>query len=55
MSSAVPRPGRDDPVRHPDTQGAFHVSGLVDEDPAASGHGFRTTLGQLRAVAAQVK
>jgi hypothetical protein len=31
------------------------VSGLVDEDPAVSGHGFRTTLGQLRAVAAQVK
>ncbi|NYH41693.1 hypothetical protein HNR22_001420 [Micromonospora jinlongensis] len=34
---------------------AMAVSGLVDEDPAASGHGFRTTLGQLRAVAAQVK
>ncbi|MGC4746664.1 hypothetical protein ACLQ28_13515 [Micromonospora sp. DT201] len=31
------------------------VSGLLAEDPAASGHGFRTTLGQLRAVAAQVK
>ncbi|MGC4759233.1 hypothetical protein [Micromonospora trifolii] len=30
------------------------VSGLNAEDPAASGHGFRTTLGQLRAVAAQV-
>ncbi|MCZ7374990.1 hypothetical protein [Micromonospora sp. WMMC250] len=34
---------------------AMAVSGLVTEDPAASGHGFRTTLGQLRAVAAQVK
>ncbi|MGC4815014.1 hypothetical protein ACLQ29_31250 [Micromonospora sp. DT228] len=34
---------------------AMAVSGLVDEDPAASGHGFRTTLGQVRAVAAQVK
>ncbi|MEU8153221.1 hypothetical protein AB0B94_06115 [Micromonospora sp. NPDC048986] len=31
------------------------VSGLNAEDPAASGHGFRTTLGQLRAVAAQTK
>lgn len=31
------------------------VSGLVAEDPAASGHGLRTTLGQLRVVAAQVK
>ncbi|WP_327040935.1 hypothetical protein OG400_26310 [Micromonospora ureilytica] len=31
------------------------VSGLNAEDPAASGHGFRTTLGQLRTVAAQVK
>ena len=31
------------------------VSGLLAEDPAASGHGFRTTLGQLRAVAAQVR
>ena len=31
------------------------VSGLLAEDPAASGHGFRTTLGQLRTVAAQVK
>ncbi|WP_328653679.1 hypothetical protein OG598_07385 [Micromonospora sp. NBC_00330] len=31
------------------------VSGLNAEDPAASGHGFRTTLGQLRAVAAQAK
>lgn len=29
------------------------VSGLNAEDPATSGHGFRTTLGQLRAVAAQ--
>ncbi|MGC5310607.1 hypothetical protein [Micromonospora zamorensis] len=34
---------------------AMAVSGLVAEDPAASGHGLRTTLGQLRAVAAQVK
>ncbi|MEU7656781.1 hypothetical protein AB0C41_32690, partial [Micromonospora taraxaci] len=34
---------------------AMAVSGLVTEDPAASGHGFRTTLGQLRAVAAQVE
>ncbi|MEV4497468.1 hypothetical protein AB0J84_17425 [Micromonospora arborensis] len=34
---------------------AMAVSGLLAEDPAASGHGFRTTLGQLRAVAAQVK
>ncbi|MGC5287463.1 hypothetical protein [Micromonospora sp. DT231] len=34
---------------------AMAVSGLVDEDPAASGHGFRTTLGQVRAVATQVK
>ncbi|MFG1654514.1 hypothetical protein ACGFIE_31735 [Micromonospora sp. NPDC049275] len=33
---------------------AMAVSGLLAEDPAASGHGFRTTLGQLRAVAAQV-
>ncbi|RAO31078.1 hypothetical protein ONO23_03904 [Micromonospora noduli] len=31
---------------------AMAVSGLNAEDPAASGHGFRTTLGQLRAVAA---
>ncbi|SCE95494.1 hypothetical protein [Micromonospora saelicesensis] len=31
------------------------VSGLNAEDPAASGHGFRTTLGQLRAVAAQAR
>ncbi|MEW2146200.1 hypothetical protein AB0869_25645 [Micromonospora vinacea] len=31
------------------------VSGLLAEDPAASGHAFRTTLGQLRAVAAQVR
>ncbi|WP_433308804.1 hypothetical protein ACQP0U_18840 [Micromonospora sp. CA-269861] len=31
------------------------VSGLNAEDPAASGHGFRTTLGQLRAVAAQIR
>ncbi|MET7948525.1 hypothetical protein [Micromonospora sp. NPDC005324] len=29
------------------------VSGLNAEDPAASGRGFRTTLGQLRAVAAR--
>ncbi|MEU7772223.1 hypothetical protein AB0C44_12975 [Micromonospora taraxaci] len=34
---------------------AMAVSGLVTEDPAASGHGFRTTLGQLRAVADQVE
>ncbi|MEU8255586.1 hypothetical protein AB0C06_15145 [Micromonospora inaquosa] len=34
---------------------AMAVSGLLAEDPAASGHGFRTTLGQLRTVAAQVK
>ena len=34
---------------------AMAVSGLLAEDPAASGHGFRTTLGQLRAVAAQVR
>ncbi|MEU7848891.1 hypothetical protein AB0B74_22365 [Micromonospora parva] len=34
---------------------AMAVSGLLTEDPAASGHGFRTTLGQLRAVAAQVR
>ncbi|MGW4683056.1 hypothetical protein ACWEOS_31735 [Micromonospora taraxaci] len=34
---------------------AMAVSGLVSEDPAASGHGFRTTLGQLRAVAAQAR
>ncbi|MCG5470696.1 hypothetical protein LADH09A_004667 [Micromonospora sp. LAH09] len=34
---------------------AMAVSGLVAEDPTASGRGFRTTLGQLRAVAAQVK
>ncbi|MFD6683007.1 hypothetical protein [Micromonospora parva] len=33
---------------------AMAVSGLLTEDPAASGHGFRTTLGQLRTVAAQV-
>ncbi|RZT79139.1 hypothetical protein EV382_2336 [Micromonospora violae] len=31
------------------------VSGMLAEDPTASGHGFRTTLGQLRSVAAQVK
>ncbi|MBM0205941.1 hypothetical protein JNW90_25175 [Micromonospora sp. STR1s_5] len=31
------------------------VSGLNAEDPAVSGHGFRTTLGQLRAVAAQAR
>lgn len=31
------------------------VSGLNAEDPVASGHGFRTTLGQLRAVAAQAE
>ncbi|MET8257814.1 hypothetical protein [Micromonospora sp. NPDC005205] len=31
------------------------VSGLNAEDPAASGRGFRTTLGQLRAVAAQAR
>ncbi|MGA4727616.1 hypothetical protein ACPB67_09380 [Micromonospora taraxaci] len=34
---------------------AMAVSGLVSEDPTASGHGFRTTLGQLRAVAAQAR
>ncbi|MEH0927445.1 hypothetical protein [Micromonospora sp. CPCC 205558] len=34
---------------------AMAVSGLLAEDPGASGHGFRTTLGQLRTVAAQVK
>ncbi|RAN94173.1 hypothetical protein [Micromonospora noduli] len=34
---------------------AMAVSGLNAEDPAASGHGFRTTLGQLRAVAAQAE
>ncbi|BCJ74935.1 hypothetical protein CS0771_44790 [Catellatospora sp. IY07-71] len=34
---------------------AMAVSGLLAEDPAAAGKGFRTTLGQLRAVAAQVK
>ncbi|MEU5872949.1 hypothetical protein AB0A73_15530 [Glycomyces sp. NPDC047369] len=34
---------------------AMAVSGLLTEDPAASGHGFRTTLGQLRTVAAQVR
>ncbi|MBM7489210.1 hypothetical protein JOD64_000432 [Micromonospora luteifusca] len=34
---------------------AMAVSGLLAEDPAASGHGFRTTLGQLRTVAAQVR
>ncbi|MEU4472001.1 hypothetical protein [Micromonospora sp. NPDC023888] len=34
---------------------AMAVSGLVTEDPAASGHGFRTTLDQLRAVTAQVR
>jgi hypothetical protein len=27
------------------------VTGLLTEDATASGHGFRTTLGQLRAVA----
>ncbi|MFC3505545.1 hypothetical protein ACFOOK_31935 [Micromonospora krabiensis] len=31
------------------------VTGLRAEDPAAAGQGFRTTLGQLRAVAAQVR
>ncbi|WP_430502656.1 hypothetical protein ACQRWP_13965 [Micromonospora trifolii] len=31
------------------------VSGLNAEDPAASGRGFRTTLGQLRAVAGQAR
>ncbi|MEW2429458.1 hypothetical protein AB0877_15725 [Micromonospora sp. NPDC047644] len=31
------------------------VSGLNAEDPAASGRGFRTTLGQLRAVAARAR
>ncbi|GAB3932198.1 hypothetical protein [Micromonospora vulcania] len=34
---------------------AMAVTGLLAEDPAASGKGFRTTLGQLRTVAAQVK
>ncbi|GIF82677.1 hypothetical protein ACFQY4_27215 [Catellatospora bangladeshensis] len=34
---------------------AMAVSGLLAEDPAAAGKGFRTTLGQLRAVAAQVE
>ncbi|MEU1244956.1 hypothetical protein ABZ388_31765 [Micromonospora parva] len=34
---------------------AMAVSGLLTEDPAASGHGFRTTLDQLRTVAAQVR
>ncbi|GHJ49284.1 hypothetical protein Cs7R123_66260 [Catellatospora sp. TT07R-123] len=32
---------------------AMAVTGLLVEDPAASGKGFGTTLGQLRAVAAQ--
>ncbi|MBQ0992752.1 hypothetical protein KBX08_21995 [Micromonospora sp. H61] len=31
------------------------VNGLNAEDPAASGHGFRTTLGRLRAVAAPAR
>lgn len=34
---------------------AMAVSGLLTEDPASAGKGFRTTLAQLRAVAVQVE
>ncbi|MEU8181362.1 hypothetical protein AB0B85_00150 [Micromonospora sp. NPDC049044] len=47
--------GADDDAVVASRSQAMAVSGLVTEDPAASGHGFRTTLGQLRSVAAQVK
>ncbi|MDG4757435.1 hypothetical protein [Micromonospora sp. WMMD710] len=45
--------GGDDAVASTRSQ-AMAVTGLLAEDPAASGRGFRTTLGQLRTVAAQV-
>lgn len=45
--------GSDDSAAATTRSQAMAVSGLLAEDPAASGKGFRTTLGQLRAVAAQ--
>ncbi|GIF91884.1 hypothetical protein [Catellatospora chokoriensis] len=45
--------GSDDAAAATTRSQAMAVSGLLAEDPAASGKGFRTTLGQLRAVAAQ--
>ncbi|MEU7820847.1 hypothetical protein [Catellatospora sp. NPDC049133] len=45
--------GADDAAAATTRSQAMAVSGLLAEDPAASGKGFRTTLGQLRAVAAQ--
>ncbi|GAA2375714.1 hypothetical protein Cme02nite_05330 [Catellatospora methionotrophica] len=45
--------GSDDAASATTRSQAMAVSGLLAEDPAASSKGFRTTLGQLRAVAAQ--
>ncbi|WP_155375207.1 hypothetical protein [Catellatospora vulcania] len=45
--------GSDDSAAATTRSTTMAVSGLLAEDPAASGKGFRTTLGQLRAVAAQ--
>ena len=45
--------GADDSAAATTRSTTMAVSGLLAEDPAASGKGFRTTLGQLRAVAAQ--
>ncbi|WP_144123562.1 hypothetical protein [Catellatospora sichuanensis] len=45
--------GSDDAATATTRSQAMAVSGLLAEDPATSGKGFRTTLGQLRAVAAQ--
>ncbi|MEH1167080.1 hypothetical protein V6V47_17025 [Micromonospora sp. CPCC 205539] len=47
--------GSDDAATASTRSQSMAVTGLLTEDPAASGHGFRTTLGQLRAVAAKVK
>jgi hypothetical protein len=47
--------GSDDQAAATTRSQAMAVSGLLTEDPAASGKGFRTTLGQLRTVAAQTK
>ncbi|GIG07352.1 hypothetical protein ACFQZ4_47415 [Catellatospora coxensis] len=45
--------GSDDAAVATTRSQAMAVTGLLAEDPAAAGKGFRTTLGQLRAVAAQ--
>ncbi|MEV4414671.1 hypothetical protein [Catellatospora sp. NPDC049609] len=47
--------GADDQAAAVTRSQAMAVSGLLAEDPAASGKGFRTTLGQLRTVATQAK